>query len=584
MASHSSISLEDPVFSYSQFACIGSGFSAIALGATLQRWYGITDIRFFEKQSQLGGTWHINQYPGCACDIPSALYSLSFECNPNWTRVLPTYAELWEYINGVARKYDLVDKMTFGAAVERCVWIEDKGRWRMWIRQKQTGQVIVHECQFLYGAVGFFDQPRELEIPGAERFQGPMFHSARWRHDVDLTGKRVVVFGNGCTGSQIVPAIVDKTTSLTQVVRSKHWVYPPIDEKVPLWLMFTLANVPGTMQLQRFLMFIKMEVEFIGFWDGKFAKAFRKKRQRQVEAYMRAVAPEKYHDLLIPDFEVGCKRRIFDSGYLKSLHNEHLRLTDEPVEEILPHGLKMKSGEIIEADVIVMANGFKTNEFFLDCDIVGRGGETIHEHWKSFGGAEAYTCESLSGFPNFFLLGGPNVATGHTSFLIAVENAINYSLRIIEPLLKGKGSVAEVKRKAEEKYVQSLHHALQDTVFSTGCSSWYNRTVDGKKPWNASAYPWSQAHHWYSCLFPSWKDWRLSGQTEKNKIVKQSHTLTRLLTLTAFTLGMVFWSRRNPNTVLASLLAQPRTILPWLAGAAVKSGTEAFAVIRGTWS
>lgn len=404
----SSHSEEDPVFSYSQFACIGTGFSAIGLGATLQRWYGITDIRFFDKQTQLGGTWHINQYPGCACDVPSALYSLSFECSPNWTRVLPTYEELWEYLNRVARKYGLVDKMTFDVVVERCVWIEERSRWRMWIRQKKTGQVIVHECQFLYAGVGHFDQPRELGIPGEDRFEGPMFHSARWRHDVDLTGKKVVVFGNGCTGAQIVPAIVDKTASLTQVVRSKHWVYPAIDEKVPFWLMFTLANVPGTMQIQRFLTFIKAEVEYIGFGDGKMAKAWRKKRQRQVEAYMRATAPKKYHDLLIPDFEVGCKRRIFDSGYLKSLHNEHLRLTDEPVEEILPNGLRMKSGEIVEADVIVMANGFKTNQFFLDCEIVGRGGETIHEHWDSFGGAEAYNCESLSGFPNFFLLGGKN--------------------------------------------------------------------------------------------------------------------------------------------------------------------------------
>lgn len=401
-----SLSEEDPVFSYSQFACIGTGFSGIALGATLQRWYGITDIRFFDKQSVLGGTWHINQYPGCACDVPSALYSLSFECNPNWTRVLPTYAELWAYLNRVAAKYDLTEKMTFDCAVEKCVWIEERGRWRMWIRQKKTGQVVVHECQFLYSGVGHFDQPRELDIRGAERFEGPMFHSARWQHDVDLTGKKVVVFGNGCTGAQIVPAIVEKTSQLTQVVRSKHWVYPAVDEKVPKWLMFTLANIPGTMQIQRALTFVKAEIEYIGFGDGKIAKAWRKNRQRQVEAYMRKTAPKKYHDLLIPDFEVGCKRRIFDSGYLESLHNEHLRLTDEPVEEILPNGVRMKSGEIVEADVIVLANGFKTNQFFLDCEIVGRGGQTIHEHWDSFGGAEAYNCESLSGFPNFFLLGG----------------------------------------------------------------------------------------------------------------------------------------------------------------------------------
>ena len=239
-----------------------------------------------------------------------------------------------------------------------------------------------------------------------EKFGGEVVHSARWREGLELDGKRVVVFGNGCTAAQIVPAIVGRVERLTQVVRSRHWVYPPIDKRMPAWGRKLLGCVPGLAQAQRLLIYLMAEVDYKGFKMTPEGARFRAKKRKEVEAYMRATAPEKYHDLLIPDFEIGCKRRIFDSGYLDSLHAENLRLTDERVAEILPNGLRMESGEVVEADVIIMANGFSTNNFLGGVKLVGKDGMTVEQHWESFGGPEAYNCTALSGFPNmFFLLG-----------------------------------------------------------------------------------------------------------------------------------------------------------------------------------
>ncbi|KAL2130420.1 hypothetical protein VTI74DRAFT_6509 [Chaetomium olivicolor] len=377
----------------------------------------------------------------------------------------------------VADKYDLRSKMMFGVEVYRCVWDERRARWRLSVRRLGTEEEWEHECRFLFSGAGLFAKPQELDVPGVERFEGVVMHSARWQPEVQLEGKRVVAFGNGCTAAQIVPSIVCKTKHLTQIVRSKHWVYPSIDGRMPEFAKALLRSIPGLTQLQRFLVYYLAEVDFKGFKLTKSAADFRAKRRRKVEEYMRKTAPAKYHDLLIPDFEVGCKRRIFDSHYLESLHAENLTLTNEKVAEILPNGLLMQSGEVVEADVIILANGFVTNQYLGGVELIGRNGETLQNHWKSFGGPEAYNCTSLNNFPNMFFLLGPNSATGHTSAIMAIENAVNYSLRILEPVLKGHVAVAEVKRSAEEDYSRRLQAALNQRVW-TGCNNW--RTFGGR--------------------------------------------------------------------------------------------------------
>ncbi|KAF9776401.1 hypothetical protein IL306_005421 [Fusarium sp. DS 682] len=512
---------------YSQFACIGAGFSGIALGATLKRWYGISDIRFFERHSELGGTWWANKYPGAACDVPSVLYSYSFEPNPSWSRVLPSQQELWEYQKRVAVKYDLPPKMTFGVEVQRCRWVEEKKRWMLDIRDYKTGDVFYHECRFLFAGSGILVTPREIDIPGSENFKGPIFHSSQWRGDVDVKGKNVIVIGNGCTAAQIVPSIVDKTKHLTQIVRSKHWMIPPIDAVYTPFTKSVFSYLPGSMKLLRLLIFLMAEIELKMVPMTTSAAKFRQKRRATAENFMRTTAPAKYHDLIIPDFEIGCKRRIYDSGYLKSLHSENLTLTNERALKIVENGIETDRG-FIEADVIVLANGFSTNTFLEGVEVIGRE-ETLNQHWESFGGAEAYNCSAMSGFPNFFmLLGmyltwsllyislmdswlGPNATTGHTSAIMAIENTVNFALRILKPVLGSPEGVVELDMDAEKRYANRIQDDLSKTVWSSGCQSWYIQSNShNSQTWNAMLYPYSQGYLWYRSLFPVWRDWKIT--------------------------------------------------------------------------
>ncbi|KAL7790804.1 hypothetical protein V8C37DRAFT_410783 [Trichoderma ceciliae] len=491
---------------YSQFACIGTGFSAIALGCTIKRWHGITDVRFFEKHSDLGGTWFVNRYPGCACDVPSLLYSFSFAPNPEWSKVLPSRQEVWQYLNQVSIQYGLREKMSFNSSVETCEWIEQSARWRITVRDTLSDTTFVHECQFLYSGSGILVRPRKADLPSIESFNGPVFHAAHWRHDVDLTDKNVVVVGNGCSASQIIPAIKDQVRHVTQFARSKHWIIPAVQVPNTKLFQWLFMHIPGFLTFSRFGAFLFLENEMRGFYMTKAAAAYRRSTTAGAVQYVKKTAPEKYHDILIPDFEIGCKRRIYDPGYLTSLHSEKVTLRDDSIEEVTPNGIRSKNG-YTEADVIVLASGFETNTFCTNIDIVGRGGVTAEEHWKSLGGPGAYNSTSISGFPNLFLILGPNTATGHTSTIMAIENGVNYSLRLIEPILRGEATAIDVIPDAEKQYVDQIQTDLKDTVWLSGCSNWYNRAQDGTVR-NAMAYPYSQPYFWYQCLFPNYKDFK----------------------------------------------------------------------------
>ncbi|KAL4953197.1 hypothetical protein BDW69DRAFT_184704 [Aspergillus filifer] len=493
-----------PVPSYSQIACAGAGISGIALGATLKRWYDMDDIRYFERHSDCGGTWHISSYPGCACDVPSALYSYSFAPNPAWTKLMPSYREIKKYQQDVADEYGLRSKMTFRTEVKECVWREDASRWLMTLRNVDTDEISYHECQILFGATGVLVEPRECDIPGAENFNGSLFHSARWNHDVSLKGKKVVVIGNGCTAAQIVPAIMEESGSVTQIIRSQHWVVEAANLVYTPTMLWAFKNVPGLQWLHRFAIYLAAEQDWKLFPMTSSAAKYRQKRRNETERYMRKTAPVEYHDILIPDFEFGCKRRIFDCGYLKSLHNPKMHLTNATIQSITPTGLRTSDG-LIEADVIVLATGFNTNTFLPGMTVRGRNGVTVDEHWGRQDGPGAYNTTSMNGFPNLFLLLGPNTVTGHTSAVMAAENSVNYALRILKPVLEESASAVEVKSHAEDEYLQDMQVALKKTVWHAGCHSWYVND----KSWNAMAYPWSQVHFWYRCLFPVWRDWNI---------------------------------------------------------------------------
>ncbi|GAM91709.1 hypothetical protein ANO11243_097620 [Dothideomycetidae sp. 11243] len=538
--------------SYSRFACVGTGVSGIGLGASLKRWYDEGDIRFFDRSTQPCGTWSINKYPGCACDVPSVLYSLSYEPNTEWSRVLPTNIEIERYLLGVARKYDLLSKMSLGVEVRECRWIEKSKRWRLEVCHLESKTVFQHECSVLFSAAGQLVYPREPDIPNIDNFKGQVFHSARWDQSADLKDKDVIVIGNGCTASQIVPAIVDETRSLTQIVRSKHWVFPPIDFPYPTWLKWAFKNIPLLQWTHRMQIFCLAEWEFQTFPMTARAARMRSTRRKTVEGYMRDTAPAKYHDLLIPDFDIGCKRRIYDSGYLKSLHSDKLTLTNAKALEFVPEGIRTTDG-IVKADVVVLANGFRTNEFMSPLNIIGKNGELLVDHWKAAGGPEAYNCSAMNGFPNFFMILGPNTATGHTSTIMASENSINYALRILKPFMYDNVQSVEVKREAETSYTDKIQSGLQKTVWNSGCTSWYIRAVEkGSPTWNAMTYPYTQGYYWYRCLFPIWKDWKLLPTSRKK----------RFWDIFQFFAILSFFPKRRAAAWTAPVLNDSRTRIP----------------------
>ncbi|KAA8892778.1 monooxygenase [Sphaerosporella brunnea] len=486
---------------YNDIVCIGGGLSAIALGAHAKITYGITDIHFYERHASMGGTWWINTYPGAACDVPSALYSFSFSQKPNWTCLMPSNTEIIAYADEVAAKYDIPARATLQTEVVKAEWLEDRSRWRVYLRDLVTGEEYTHECKILFSATGQLGVPNYPELPGQETFQGKIFHSARWDHAVELDGKRVAVVGNGCTATQIVPSIMPRVASMHQFIRSKHWIQkaPTFPYNAVFYWMF--KHVPLTLWLHRFTVFLVAE------WDVRlqmmdpWSVQQRKWKARAVEAYMRKTAPEKYHEQLIPDFEIGCKRRILDTGYLASLNDPKAHLISDPILSLTPEGIRTANGDV-PVDVIVLATGFQTNRFLQPVQVVGRAGETLEEHWAKAGGPGAYNTTAIRGFPNFFFLLGPNSATGHTSALMASENVIGYALNVASPVLRREATTVEVKEPAEKSYIKRVQEALENTVFSTGCGSWY---VRGGR--NAMLYPWTQAHFLYRCSFVKWDDW-----------------------------------------------------------------------------
>ncbi|PGG97824.1 hypothetical protein GX51_07136 [Blastomyces parvus] len=520
--------------SYTRVACIGAGTSGIALGATLKRWYNFDDIRFFERHPDSGGTWWANRYPGVACDVPSALYSYSFDMNPAWKKLLPPGEEIKAHQDRVRDKYCLRDKMVLSTDAFRCEWDEESSLWTVYLRDLTTGDEYTHKCQILFTAAGMLPTPRKCDIPGSEKFKGRILHSAEWDSSLDLKDKNVVVLGNGCTALQLVPSILPDVKHLTQIVRSKHWIFPAVNRPYSSRIKWIFRYIPFAMLTYRFLLFLAFESSWPDFKMTKKGAERRKKKRAIAERYVRKNAPAKYHDLLIPDFEVGCKRRTYDSnGYLKSLNAENITLTNEKPLEILPEGVMTDRG-LVAADVIVLATGFQAG-FFDGLDIVGRDGLSVKEHWSKYPGPTAYNSGALSGFPNFFMVLGPNAASGHASIIMASENNINYALRILKPVLGGKAEVVELKREAEESYAYKVQAILDKTVFNAGgCQSWYIQ--DNK--WNPIAYPWSQAYMWYRSLFPTWSDWNIQWKPQrKRKSAKVS------LALMAIVLnGFVVWN------------------------------------------
>ncbi|KAK6355639.1 hypothetical protein TWF718_000032 [Orbilia javanica] len=520
---------------YSTVLIVGAGESGLCMGAQLKRQLNIDDFVIYERHSDIGGTWYANTYPGVACDIPALCYSYSFYRNPAWTAFYPQGPELHAYFKNFCDDNDLRRHCTFNTEVETAVYDESRQIWSVRLRCRpvadwemkiasngqdkklhtvgNVGDTWTHECKIFISAVGGLVEPTDINIKGLEGYKGKIFHSAFWDHSVELEGKDVVLVGNGCSAAQIMPAIEPQVKSVTQIIRSSHWMlprpkFPGIHEDTyETWSPMIFRYIPGSQVIARALFFISLESSWLGFRSGKLGERIRAAQEKRSISHVKRLAPEKYWSMLIPTFPIGFKRRVFDDTYLPSLNSNKVTLTKDEITHISENAIHTASGAEYKADVVIMATGYKTNEWISPLDVVGRGGETLSQHWKKMGGPAAYNSTAVSGFPNFFMIFGPNSVTGHTSVILASENMCQYALSIAKPVLKGDASEVEIKQGAEVEYSKWIQEKMKDTVFgsSTGKEhkSWYVRN-DG---WNSSTYPRSQIHFTYRTYFPVYKDW-----------------------------------------------------------------------------
>ncbi|KAF2131583.1 FAD/NAD(P)-binding domain-containing protein [Dothidotthia symphoricarpi CBS 119687] len=562
-------------YTYYPVIIIGAGASGIAMGCQLKQQLGFDQFRIFDRQAGIGGTWWINRYPGVACDIPATFYSFSFAQNPNWTSFHPPGSEIVQYYHEVCEKYKITDKFELNTDIVQCTWLEDEQLWEVKTRRmvagmgdlsekdrmklvKEKGEDVVYseveivKSKVLVSCVGGLVEPRGWpdDITGLDDFKGPVFHSARWDQTVDFNDKNVVVVGTGCSSAQIVPTLPNapyNAKSVTQLMRSPPWVVKALDapggdewwEKNGPKL---LKAVPPLMNLFRFLVFCNSESEYFKlFPTTPYAEKGRKKYEEQCLEHLKKTVPEKYHEIMTPDYGVGCKRRIFDKRWLQSLNDPKIELTTQPLRRVKENSVIIGPGATypanakdedfpekeIPADIIVLANGFDTTRWLHPLRVAGKGGKDLVEVMVERGGAQAYQGTAMDGFPNFFMIFGPNTATGHSSVVMAVENIINFSLKFIKLVLNGEVKTVDVKHEAEVAYTADVQKTLKKMVWMTGgCSSWYY-TKDG---WNPVAYPYTQTDFWRRCTWPKWSDWNIA-YTRKGAVKKLQTRAVRLMTV-----------------------------------------------------
>jgi cation diffusion facilitator CzcD-associated flavoprotein CzcO len=452
---------------------IGAGFGGIGMGIALKK-AGFHDFVILEQSQDLGGTWRDNRYPGCACDVPSPLYSYSFELNPDWSRLFAPQQEIWDYLRRSVRKYGLEAHIRYGSVVERMDWDERARRWD--VETVEHGEIGSWRPRAVVSAAGALHLPAYPDIPGAASFGGTSFHSARWDHAQDLAGRKVAVIGTGASAIQFVPVIAERAAHLTVFQRTPPWIHPRPDVEMPARLRAACTRVPGTARALRDVIYLAMEARALGFavsprLMAPLERAARKHLENQV-------ADPDLRARLTPDYTIGCKRILLSSDYYPALQRPDVDLVTDGITEITETAVVAGRAEH-PVDVIVYATGFNAVEAVTSLNVAGRDGRKLTPE-----NLEAYRGVTVAGFPNLFLLLGPNTGLGHTSVVFMIESQIQHVLSCLRILAESRGDTIEVTMAAQDRYNDALQRRLRRAVWSQGgCDSWYldahgvNRTL-----------------------------------------------------------------------------------------------------------
>ena len=469
---------------------IGSGFSG--LGAAIAFDKAGIDYVILEKKSDIGGTWRDNTYPGCACDIPSHLYSYSFEQNPNWSKLWPPQPEIQQYLLDVAKKYKLRWHVEFGQEVEKAWWDDRAMEWH--VRTKQGSEYI---SQFLISGAGALHVPSIPDFKGISDFQGAAFHSAEWDHSCNLNGKRVAIIGTGASAIQIVPAIVDQVAELKLFQRTPAWVMPWSNWEVPSSVQWAFAHVPGLQYAFRELWFWGHEA-FVGYPMSKHPSLLKIAEWLGRWNIRRSVKDKALRAKLTPSYSVGCKRIL--KGGKKPGTNYYGALTDpksdvitEGIDHFTENGIVTKDGAYHEVDVVVFATGFHVTDSYKFVQVFGQGGEDLGARADRIG-VVAHRGVMFADVPNMFILMGPNTGLGHNSMVTMIEAQIRLVVQAIKAVDKRHERALFPTWGAQDSYNEELQQRLDRTVWNTGCSSWYyDEHGNNRVLWSGTAWRYVQS-------------------------------------------------------------------------------------------
>jgi cation diffusion facilitator CzcD-associated flavoprotein CzcO len=441
---------------------VGAGFGGIAAAIELKR-AGIDDIRILERAADLGGTWYYNSYPGCACDVPSHLYSFSFAQRRDWSRLCSPQAEIHGYLHEVARAHGVEALVQVGCEVTACEWDEPSCTWTV-----STAQGEHLEADAIVLATGQLHQPAYPRIEGAQEFGGHSFHSARWDHAYDLAGKRVAVVGTGASAVQLVPEIAERVARLWVFQRTGNWMLPRKNRRYPPLLKAAIERVPGLQAFRRRFMFEYCESITLAI---RHPRTFGRLTHARSRAFMRSQLKDpQVREKVWPDYTFGCKRVLFSSQYLPALQRANVELITDAIARLEDSGIVTSTGARVEVDCIIWATGFRTTQFMFPMQITTSTGLDLRDAWAE--GAHAHFGITVPGFPNMFVMYGPNTNTSGGSIIAYHEAQASYLRQALEQVRDRGAGAIEVRPEVEAANDRAVQARFAGTAW-TRCDSWY---------------------------------------------------------------------------------------------------------------
>jgi cation diffusion facilitator CzcD-associated flavoprotein CzcO len=445
-----------------EIAIIGAGFSGLGMAMEL-RSADIDDFVVLERAHDLGGTWRDNTYPGCACDIPSVLYSWSKEQNPRWTSAFAGQAEIWEYMRGVVSRHDLDQHLRYEHEVLSLRWVEDEGCWEIETSQGDfTADLVI-------SAAGALADPSIPALPGLESFRGTVFHSARWDHDHDLRGRRVAVVGTGASAIQFVPEIQPHVGQLTVFQRTPPWVMPRGNPAIPARWRRRFERHPRLLAAARRVVFSLQEMLHVGFTHPRLMKLLERQARRHLE---EQVPDPALRAKLTPDYRLGCKRILGSDTWYPALCADNVEVVTAGIDSVTPEGIRDGAGVEHPVDTIIFGTGFRVTDPPISHRVHGPDGRTLAEAWQR--SPKTHLGLAAAGFPNLFFLLGPNTGLGHNSVLLMIEAQVDYLLRLLAWRRRAGVRAVEPRAEAQAAFVAEVERGTRGSVWTAGgCLSWY---------------------------------------------------------------------------------------------------------------